>query len=147
MRIKVFETATRAYNILLGLDSYLNNCELSKVHIRLIQMRASQMNKCAHCLNLHIKEALKEGEKETRIRMLALWESTGSLFTLEERVVLKMTEEITDIQKNGLSDETYNQAIGIFTPEYVGLLIMAVVSINSFNRIAISTKLEESDTF
>lgn len=142
MRIKVSEKAPEAYKLLVGLHSYLNTCELTKKHLRLIQIRASQINKCANCVNIHIKEAIEEGDKESRIHMISLWEETGDLFSVEERTILKMTEEITNIKEDGLSDETYENAVNLFSETYVGLIIMAIVTINSFNRIAIAAKIE-----
>ncbi len=137
-RIDILETEPKAYEQMFGLEKYLNNSELSKTHLELIKIRASQINGCAFCLDLHTKDALKLGETNQRIFLLNAWKET-SLFTEEERTVLAMTEEITLIQQNGLSDKTYQEAEKLFSKNYIAQIIMAIVTINAWNRIAIST--------
>ncbi len=128
-----------AYKQMLGLENYLQNSQLSKTHLELIKIRASQINGCAFCINMHTVDALKQGETAQRIFLLNAWRET-TLFTEEERTILAMTEEITLIHQNGLSDETYKQAERFFDANYIAQIIMAVVTINGWNRIAISSR-------
>jgi len=79
-----------------------------------------------------------QGETNQRIFLLNSWKET-SLFTEEERLILKMTEEITQIKLNGFSDETYNKAIKLFDKHYIAQIIIAITTINAWNRISIST--------
>jgi len=141
MRINISELEPKGYKAMLMLEGYLNNSDLNPIHKELIKIRASQINGCAYCLNMHTKDARKLGETETRIYMLNAWREAYDLYTEEEKVILAMTEEITLINKGGLSDETYNKAIGIFSENIVAQLIMAIVTINAWNRIGISTEL------
>jgi alkylhydroperoxidase family enzyme len=90
---------------------------------------------------MHTKDALKNGETPQRIFLLNAWRETD-LFTGEEKVILGITEEITLIHKQGLSNETYKKAEQVFDKNYIAQIIMAVVAINAWNRIAISTRLE-----
>ena len=90
---------------------------------------------------MHTKDALKNGETNQRIFLLDAWRET-SLFTEEERVVLAITEEVTLIQHHGLSSETYKKAEQVFDSNYIAQIIMAVVTINAWNRIAISTHMQ-----
>src|SRR5690606_5673990 len=108
-------------------------------HLELIKIRASQLNACAFCINMHTIDALKQGETSQRIFLLNAWKET-SLFTEEERAVLAITEEVTLIHQNGLSDAVYKQAEQVFNQQYIAQIIMGVVTINAWNRIAISTR-------
>lgn len=138
-RINIQQLETNAYKAMLALESYLENSALSKTHLDLIKMRASQMNGCAFCINMHTASALNHGETQQRIFLLNAWKET-ELFTESEKVVLNMTEEITMIHKNGLSDETYRLAEKIFDQHYIAQIVMAIVTINAWNRISISSR-------
>ena len=137
-RIDIQKVEPKAYQSMFGLENYLQHSELTKTHKELIKIRASQINGCAFCINMHTTDALKYGEGAQRIFLLNAWRETG-LFTEEERVILAMTEEITLIHQQGLSDETYRKAERLFTPNYLAQIIMAIVTINAWNRIAISS--------
>lgn len=140
-RLNIQALASEAFNHLFSLEDYLQKSQLSKTHFELIKIRASQLNGCAFCINMHTKDALKYGETAQRIFLLNAWKESG-LFTEEEQVILSMTEEITFVHQGGLSEETYQAAEAIFDQQYVADIIMAIVVINAWNRIAISTKKE-----
>lgn len=142
MRIRIKELEPNAYGIMEQFEKYLETTELSKTHRELIKIRASQLNNCGYCLNLHSKEALKSGEDESRIYMLPLWKTVPMFYSEEEQIILQMTEEITFIH-NGLSDETYNRAMDLFSKNYVAQIIMAITVINLWNRIGVSTHMED----
>jgi len=137
-RIDIPTLEPDAYKAMSGLESYLRNSRLSKIHLELIKIRASQINGCAFCINMHTADALKNGETAQRIFLLNAWKET-ELFTEEERTILAITEEVTLIHRNGLSDKTYEQAVKLFDENYIAQIIMAVVTINAWNRIAVST--------
>ncbi len=90
---------------------------------------------------MHTKDAIKNGETQQRIFVLSAWREATYLFTEEEQAVLAMTEEITLISNNGLSEETYQKALKHFTKNQVAQIIMAIITINAWNRIAVSTHL------
>lgn len=138
-RINIEKLEPNAFKAMYALENYLQNSQLSKTHIELIKIRASQINGCAFCINMHTTDALKRGETAQRIFLLNAWRETD-LFTEEEKVILSITEEITLISQNGLSDNTYQQAESFFDKNYIAQIIMAVVTINAWNRIAISSK-------
>lgn len=140
-RIDIQTIEPQAYKAMYALEGYLQTSQLTKTHKELIKIRASQINGCAFCLAMHTKDALKAGETAERIFLLNAWKETR-LFTDEEKVILALTQEITLIQKNGVTDNTYQRAKGIFDETYLAQLIMAIVAINAWNRIAISTQLE-----
>lgn len=91
MRIRIKELVPQAYAIMQQFDKYLDASELSKSHQDLIKMRASQLNNCGYCLNLHSKEALKDGLDEARIYMLPLWKTVPMFYSEEEQIILQMT--------------------------------------------------------
>src|SRR5690554_7388233 len=114
-RINISTIDPQAYKAMLGLETYLAGTDFPKTLKELIKIRASQINSCAYCIDMHTKDALKNGETNQRIFLLSAWKEAKYLFTEEEQTVLTMTEEITLIHKNGLSDETYQKATEFFT--------------------------------
>jgi AhpD family alkylhydroperoxidase len=140
-RININETEPKSYKAMYALEGYLAQSELSKTHKDLIKIRASQINGCAYCIDMHTKEALNHGETMQRIFLLDAWRETD-LFTEQEKVLLSVTEEVTLIHKKGLTEETYQKAMQHFDQHYLTQVIMAVITINGWNRIAISTQLQ-----
>ena len=138
-RINIQKVEPAAYQAMFGLEKYLSTSTVDPILLELIKMRASQINGCAFCLNMHSADARKMGETEQRLYLLNAWKET-TLFTKEEEAVLALTEEITLIT-NHVSNETYNKAASIFDEKTLAQIIMAIVTINAWNRIAISTKL------
>ncbi len=137
-RINIQQLAPKAYEQLINLGSLIQNSQLSSIHYELIKIRASQINHCAFCINMHTTDALKNGETNQRIFLLNAWRET-ELFDNEEKVILAMTEEVSLIHENGLSDSTYQEAKKLFDNSYIAQVIMAIVSINAWNRVAVST--------
>ncbi|GGG43323.1 carboxymuconolactone decarboxylase family protein [Epilithonimonas arachidiradicis] len=138
-RLNIAKTDAAAYKAMLGLVTYLQNISLSHTWQELIKIRASQINGCAHCLDLHTRDAVKLGETPQRIYLLNAWREALELYSVEEQVILEMTEEITLINKKGLSEKTYNKAKELFTEQQIAEIIMTAIIINSYNRIGIST--------
>jgi AhpD family alkylhydroperoxidase len=134
-------TDAAAYKALLGLEGYLQNISLNKIQKELIKIRTSQINGCAFCLDMHTKDAMKYGETPQRIFLLNAWRDAKELFTEEEQVILEMTEEITLISQKGLTDDTYYKAKQVFDELTIAQIIMAIITINAWNRIGISTHL------
>lgn len=134
-------TDKAAYKALLGLEGYLQNISLNHIQKELIKIRASQINGCAFCLDMHTKDAMKYGETPQRIFLLNAWREAKELFTKEEQVILEMTEEITLISQKGLTEETYYKAKQVFDEATIAQIIMAIITINAWNRIGISTHL------
>ncbi|MBO0322423.1 carboxymuconolactone decarboxylase family protein [Muricauda sp. CAU 1633] len=137
-RIQIDALEPQAFNAMFGLEKYLQEGQLNKNHYKLIKIRASQINGCAFCINMHTEEALKLGENPKRLLLLDAWWDTD-LYSEEEQVILKITEEVTLVHENGLTQETYEKAMELFDGNYLAQIIMAVVTINAWNRIAIST--------
>ena len=138
-RINIQQLEPDAYKAMYALEKYLSTTKLTPVHKVLIQIRASQINGCAYCINLHTKEARKLNVTEQRIYALSAWRDTG-FFTEEEQAILALTEEVTLITHR-VSDETYNQAAKVLDEHYLAAVIMAAIAINAWNRISITTRM------
>jgi AhpD family alkylhydroperoxidase len=128
-----------AYKAMLGLEKYIRNSKIAASLLELIKIRASQLNGCAYCIDMHTLEALKIGENQRRIFALSAWKESP-LFSEEERAALQITEEVTLISDKGISDETYTNALNFFGENGLAQIIMQVIIINSWNRIAVSTR-------
>jgi len=137
------KTATpNALKALIGLETYLAQTSISKTTKELIKIRASQINGCAFCIDIHTQDAVSNGEKSQRIFLVSAWKEADGIFTEEEKVVLQITEEITMIHQNGLSDATYEKALQFFSEEQISEIVMAVITINVWNRVALSSHLQ-----
>ncbi len=134
MNINQVEERTK---FLSAIDKHLETTSISKHYRELIKIRASQINGCSYCIDKHTKDACSLGETEQRIYLLSVWREVDH-FTEEERVILALTEEITLINKGGVSEETYSKAAKLFDQNYLAQIILAIISINSWNRIGVS---------
>ncbi|PJJ58607.1 carboxymuconolactone decarboxylase family protein [Hymenobacter chitinivorans] len=140
MRFNLQALEPESYKAMFGLEKYLAGTGLSATHRHLLKMRASQLNGCAYCLNMHSKEARKDGETEQRLYLLPAWRET-TLFTPAEKALLALCEEVTLLSQGGVSDATYQQAVAACGEQYVAQALMAIIVINGWNRIAVTTQL------
>lgn len=140
-RVNILKLEPEGYKAMIGLDQYVVNSGIDKLHYELIKIRASQINGCAYCLDQHSREARKLGETEQRIYVLSAWRETD-LFTPQEQAILALTEEITNISHGGVSGQTYQQAANLFDEHYLAKIIMAATLINAWNRIGVSTHMK-----
>lgn len=140
-RFNMAEINAAAYQAGIGMEKALQNSFLTPVQKELIKIRASQINGCAFCLDMHTKDALKYGETPQRIFLLNAWREARELYSEEEQLILAIAEEVTLISEKGLSEETYRKAKQVFGETQIADIIMATVTINMWNRIAISTHM------
>ena len=141
-RIVIPTVAPEAYQALMNLEGYIAKTSLTATHKELIKIRASQINGCAFCINMHTADARKYGETEQRIYLLNAWREVVNLYTEEERVILALTEEMTLIANGGVSDATYNAAKALFDDNHLAQIMVAIMMINAWNRMAISTHMQ-----
>ncbi len=139
-RLSIQQITPKAQEAIMALENYLYNCSLKPTHKELIKFRASLINKCAFCIDMHRKDLLSKGETDLRLHMISTWQETN-LFTEEEQLLFAITEELTLINQHGLSDQTYIKAIDVFGKEYLSHIIIAVCTINVWNRVAIATNM------
>src|SRR5262245_51462369 len=128
--------APEAARALYGLGNYLAGCGLEHALLELIKTRASQINGCAFCIDMHTKDARAAGETEQRLYALNAWRETP-FFTERERAALAWTEAVTRIG-NGVPDDLYEEARQQFSEKELVDLTWAVAAINAWNRVAIS---------
>jgi AhpD family alkylhydroperoxidase len=129
-----------AYKAMNGLQGYVNASGITPLYRELIKIRASQINGCAYCIELHAMDARRLGETEQRIYALSAWWESP-LFSDEEKAILAVTEEVTLIAEGGLSDETFEEIGKFYSEQEIAQIIMQVIAINAWNRIAVSTHM------
>ena len=138
-RIVIPTAAPEAYQALMNLEKYISTTSLTPTHKELIKIRASQINGCAFCINMHTAEARKNGETEQRIYLTSAWRE-ADIYTEEEKAILALTEQVTMIS-NHVTDEVYQNAARLFDDKYLAEIILMIITINSWNRLAITTGL------
>ncbi|SDG04027.1 carboxymuconolactone decarboxylase family protein [Chitinophaga filiformis] len=138
-RLVMEKVEPEAYKAMFAMEKYLRTTDIAPLHKELIKIRASQINGCAYCIDMHTKDARKLGETEQRIYALNAWRETP-FFSQEERAILALTEEVTLISHH-VSDATYNTAIQVLGEKLTAQVMMAAVAINSWNRIGIATRM------
>jgi AhpD family alkylhydroperoxidase len=129
-----------AYRAMLQLERYVRGSGINPTLLELIKIRASQINGCAFCIDMHTKDARLNGETEQRIYALNAWRETP-FFTPQEQAVLALTEAVTLIATHPVFDEIYEEVSRYFSQDEIANLLMAIVTINSWNRIAITTRM------
>ncbi|KAA5825339.1 carboxymuconolactone decarboxylase family protein [Saccharopolyspora hirsuta] len=105
----------------------------------LVRIRASQLNGCAYCLHMHVNDARKAGADEDRLHMVSVWREAARFFTERELAALELTEAVTRVSERGVPDEVYARAAEQFEPAELASLLALILSINTWNRIAIAT--------
>ena len=137
VRINAAEVAPGAYQAMRCLEQYVSQSGLERSLLELVKTRASQVNGCAFCLDMHTKDARAAGESEQRLYALSAWRE-APFFTPRERAALAWTEAVTLVHQGHVPDEVYHEARTHFTEKELVDLTLAVVAINGWNRLAIS---------
>lgn len=125
------------YRAMVNLDRCVRNCGLESELLKLVKVRASQMNRSAFCIDMHTKAARDAGESEQRLYALNAWRETP-YFTKRERTALAWTEALTQMHENDVSDELYQSIRQQFSEKELVGLTLAIITINGWNRLAIS---------
>src|SRR5438270_1221391 len=136
-RVNYVRVAPEAFRAQRGLENYILQCGLEHSLLHLIKLRASYMNGCAYCVDMHTKDARHDSETEQRLYAVPVWRETP-FFTPRERAALAWTEAVTAIGNGGVSDALFEEAREHFSDEELVALTMAVVAINGWNRLAIT---------
>lgn len=136
-RARYASVAPGAHRAMLALEEYINSCGLEPVLLDLVRLRASQLNGCAFCLDMHAKDLRAAGETEQRVYLLDAWRET-TFYSERERAALAWAEAVTLLPGREVSDEAYEQARGQFSEAELANLTLAVVAINGWNRLNIA---------
>ncbi|WP_420582023.1 carboxymuconolactone decarboxylase family protein [Reichenbachiella sp.] len=143
-RISFQNTPEGLYFSLYQMGSYLETAGLDKRLLAMVDYRASQLNGCAYCLDMHFKEAIEAGESTVRLSMLSAWKDT-EMFSEKEAAVLQYTEAVTQLSNFEIEDSLYADMKQFFTDEEIAAWTLAIVRINGWNRFmkAFKTKAGE----
>ena len=138
LRMDLSKMAPEAYRHFLQLEGVIGQ-HVDRKLLHLVKLRASQINGCAYCLAMHTDEALRDGEPTERLTLLDAWEES-TLYSEKERAALAWVEEVTLIADSGAGKESFDALKAYFSEEEIAWLTLAVVQINSWNRMAISSR-------
>jgi AhpD family alkylhydroperoxidase len=138
-RFEFVTVSPEHYRALLALSREVGTSSVKPLYKELIKVRASQINECAYCIDMHTRQARELGESEHRLYALNAWRDSH-MFSDEEKAILALTEEVTLIQNHGVSDEVYAQVSKYFNEKEIADIIMTIVLINSWNRIMVATR-------
>lgn len=138
-RLNFLKQSPKAAGKLFELGKVVQSASLPAGLVDLINIRASQLNGCAHCLDIHVKEAKIRGEKELRLYHVTLWRESP-LFSERERAALEWTEVVTRLPAEGISDETFARVRAQFSEQELSDLTFAIGNINLWNRLNIAFK-------
>jgi AhpD family alkylhydroperoxidase len=136
-RIEYGKVAPDAMKAMIELEKYVAASGLERSLYELVKTRASQINGCAYCLDMHTKDARKAGETEQRLYALSAWRETP-FYTDRERAGLEWTEALTVISQSDVPDSLYENVRKFFNEKEMVALTMAIIAINGWNRLAIS---------
>ncbi|MCI4040318.1 carboxymuconolactone decarboxylase family protein [Streptomyces sp. TRM75563] len=137
-RLNFAKAAPKAFRAVIGLDAAARE-GLDPTLVELVQIRASHLNRCAYCLHMHTTDARTAGESEERLHMVAVWQEADHFFTEKEQAALALTDAVTRIADAGVPDEVYDRAAAHFGEDELAHLLALVLTINTWNRIALST--------
>jgi AhpD family alkylhydroperoxidase len=125
------------FKAMMGLAAGFENSSLEPALLELVKVRASQINGCGFCLDMHTKDARLAGETEQRLYLVSVWRETP-IYTAREKAALAWTEAVTRLENQQVSDEVYEQASAQFSDDELMRLTLAVIAINGWNRINIA---------
>ncbi len=135
-RLNPFKASPKAYQAMSALESFVQSCGLERPLLELVKMRASQINGCAYCLDMHSKDARALGETEQRLYLLNAWRE-APFYSERERAALEWTEAITLIAEGQIPDDVYERVSQQFSPEELSNLTLSIIAINGWNRLSV----------
>ncbi len=138
-RLNIDKTSPELYDAMMVLSNAAAK-EIDTELAALIEIRASQINHCAFCLDLHTRDARKHGVSGRKLDVLAAWQEAGGLFSEREKAALALTEAITELSDGHVSEEVYARAAAVFTERELGQVIAMAVTINAWNRINVTIR-------
>ena len=136
-RIDYRKVSPEAMSAMAGLERFIRASSLEPALVELVRLRASYINGCAYCVDVHTKDARVAGETEQRLYAIPVWRETP-FFTPQERAALAWTESVTEVARTGVPDDVYEQARAEFSESELLAVTMAIVAINGWTRLAVS---------
>ncbi|MEV4665749.1 carboxymuconolactone decarboxylase family protein [Micromonospora echinofusca] len=139
-RINVAEVAPQAYQAVLGLEKYVR-ANVGHTVLELVKLRASMLNGCAFCVDMHSRDALAAGESDRRLFAVAAWRE-APFFDERERTALALTDAVTRLGEHGVPDDVWDAAAKVWSEKELADLLMAIATINVWNRIAVTCRTD-----
>jgi AhpD family alkylhydroperoxidase len=139
-RINYSAASPELLQAMMGLETYLHECGLERELLELVKLRASQINGCAYCIDMHTKDARARGETEQRLYLLDAWRE-APFYSERERAAIEWAEAVTLVTQGHVPDEVYERVRAHFTEKELADLTLAVVAINGWNRLSISFRV------
>ena len=139
-RININQLEPKSIKAMMGLETYLVETDVEPKLRQLIKIRASIINNCAYCIQMHTEESKRLGESDQKLYAVAAWKESP-LFTEKERAVLKLTDEVTLVSVHVLTEATYLESAKHLGEQVLAQCLMQIVTINAWNRIAVATKM------
>ncbi|MDT0533362.1 carboxymuconolactone decarboxylase family protein [Micromonospora sp. DSM 115977] len=139
-RINVAEVAPQAYQAVLGLEKYVR-ANVEHTVLELVKLRASMLNGCAFCVDMHSRDALASGESDRRLFAVAAWRE-APFFDERERTALALTDAVTRLGEHGVPDDVWDAAAKVWSEKELADLLMAIATINVWNRIAVTCRTD-----
>jgi len=143
-RLTITDVSPDAYKAVMGMEAFARRHN-DPVLYELVKLRASIVNGCGFCVDMHSTEALKAGESSRRLFGVAAWREAESLFTEKERAAFALTDAVTRLGDHGVPDDVWDTAAAHFDKAELANLLMAIATINVWNRLAIATKQDLPD--
>jgi AhpD family alkylhydroperoxidase len=140
-RINYLKSDPKALQLLLAVETHIRSSNLDPKLMHLVKMRASQINGCAFCLDMHSKDARAAGESEQRLYALDAWQDTP-YYDARERTALEWTEALTTLTNGHASDRLYDKVRAYFNEDEIGALTLSIAMINSWNRLNVAFRTE-----
>ncbi|MBM0279231.1 carboxymuconolactone decarboxylase family protein [Micromonospora sp. STR1s_6] len=139
-RMNPAEVAPQAYQAVMGMEKYVR-ANVDHTVLELVKLRASMINGCAYCVDMHSRDALAGGESSRRLFAVAAWRE-ARFFDERERAALALTDAVTRLGEHGVPDEVWDDAAKVWSEKELADLVMAIATINVWNRIGVTMRLE-----
>ncbi|RKR87766.1 AhpD family alkylhydroperoxidase [Micromonospora pisi] len=139
-RMNMYQVAPEAYRAVMGLENYVQS-NVDHTVLELVKLRASMTNGCAFCVDMHSRDALAAGESNRRLFSVAAWRESP-FFSERERAALALTDAVTRLGEHGVPDEVWDEASKVWSEKELADLVMAIATINVWNRIAVTTRAQ-----
>lgn len=136
-RLNYRKASPAAFQAMLALQMVANKSGLEKPLMELVKLRASLLNGCAFCIDMHFREAKAAGESDERLYLLSAWQEADGLYTAREKAALRWTDALTKLGGARVSDALFAEVSGQFTDEEMGNLTLVIVAINGWNRFSV----------
>ncbi|MTV38979.1 carboxymuconolactone decarboxylase family protein [Duganella radicis] len=140
-RLEIFKFAPAAYKGLSAVKEYVSSALPAEL-LELVNLRVSQINGCAFCIDMHTRDLLKHGVKIDKVALVPVWDEAAALFSEKERAALAWAEVVTRVEQTKVPDADYQQALSVLGEQELADLTVAIALMNAFNRFGVSMRMQ-----